>query len=238
MKRFRILWIAPLMLLAAASPAQPAAVSADTLWAGGDGKFESAPDTALVQFSISVQQPELKAAYAKAQESAQNVRQTLQANGINPRDAEISSLSMTPRYSWSPKRKLVGFQVDSHVTIKVRDFGKLGPILESFSQLDTSDGVSLGYTLEDIESAKAKAVEDAYRKARLNAETLAHAGGRALGAMSYASVDASDFSPQPRPMLMRMDKSAASGAMASPVEDFAPSKITLTAHVNVLFQLK
>ena len=58
--------------------AQPNPISPDTLWAGGDGKFESAPDTALVQFSISVQQPELKAAYAKAQESAQNIRQTLQ----------------------------------------------------------------------------------------------------------------------------------------------------------------
>ena len=57
--------------------------------------------------------------------------------------------------------------------------------------------------------------------------------------MSYASVDASDYSSAPRPMLMRMeDKLAASATMASPVEDFAPSKITLTAHVNVLFQLK
>ena len=94
----RILWIAPLLLLAAAALAQQTPVSADTLWAGGDGKFQSAPDTALVQFSISVQQPELKAAYAKAQDSAQNIRQTLQTNGIDPRDAEIGSFSMTPRY--------------------------------------------------------------------------------------------------------------------------------------------
>ncbi len=36
--------------------------------------------------------------------------------------------------------------------------------------MDTSDGLSLSYTLEDIEAAKAKAVEDAYRKARRNAE--------------------------------------------------------------------
>ena len=44
------------------------------------------------------------------------------------------------------------------------------PSSTAFSQIDTSDGVSLSYTLEDIEAAKAKAVEDAYRKARLNAE--------------------------------------------------------------------
>ncbi len=55
--------------------------------------------------------------------------------------------------------------------------------------------------------------------------------------MSYASVDATEFLPQPRPMMMRMAASQAS-APPSPVEDFTPSKITLTVHVNVLFHLK
>ena len=109
----------------------------------------------------------------------------------------------------------MGFQVNSHVTIKVHDFGKLGPIIDSFSQVDTTDSLSLSYTLENIDAAKAKAVEDAYRAARRNAEALAHAGGRTLGAMTYASVDANDFIPQPRPM-MRTEARANAGAAASP----------------------
>lgn len=238
MNRFRIPWIAPLLFLAAAALAQQTSpISPDTLWAGGNGKFESAPDTALVQFTVSVQQPELKAAYARAQQSAQNIRQTLRTNGIDPKDAEIGSFSMMPSYSWTPRRKLVGFQVNSSVTVKVHDFAKLGPLLESFSQLDTTDGVSLAYTLENIAEAKVQAVEDAYRTAHRNAEALANAGGRTLGAMSYASVDATEFLPQPRPMMMRMAASQA-GAPPSPMEDFTPSKITLTAHVNILFHLK
>jgi len=237
MNRLRIVWTLPLLLVAVAALAQQTPIAADTLWAGADGKFESAPDTALVQFSISVQQAELKAAYAHAQESAEKIRQTLRGNGLDPKDAEIGSFSMAPVYIWNPKRKLTGFQVNSHVTIKVRDFSKLGPLIDSFSQVDTTDSLSIGYTLENIDSAKAKAVEDAYRSARRNAEALARAGGRALGAMSYASVDASNFIPQPRPLMMK-SLAASELAATSPVQDFAPAKIIITAHVNVLFVLK
>jgi uncharacterized protein YggE len=161
----------------------------------------------------------------------------LQDNGINAKDAEIGYFSMAPVYKWQPKRQLVGFQINSHVSVKVRDFKKLGPIIEQFSQLDTTDSLNISYTLEDIEAAKAKAVEDAYRRARRNAEVLASAGGRTLGAMSYASVDVSEFVPQPRP-IMRMEAKATSLAAPSPVEEFAPAAISVTAHVNVLFTLK
>jgi len=236
MKRLRVGWIALIILTAWVALAQQTPVTPDTLWVGGDGKFESAPDTALVQFSVSVQQPEVKSAYAKAQESAENIRQTLRNNGIDPKDAEIGSFSMTPAYNWNPKRKLVGFQVNSHITIKIHDFSKLGPVLDSFSQVDTTDSLNISYTLENIEAAKAKAVEDAYHKAHLTAETLAHVSGRVLGPMSYASADVNQFAPQPRPMMMRAQKMDA--AAPSPLQDFAPTMITMTAHVNVLFQLK
>lgn len=238
MNCLRISWIATLVILAATALAQaPPVITPDTLWSGGNGRFESAPDTALVQFSISAQQAESKAAYAQAQESAQKIRQTLRTNGIDPKDAEIGSFSITPVYKWEPKRKLVGFQVNSQVIIKVHDFSKLAPIIDSFSQADTTDSLNLSYILEDIEAAKAKAVEDAYRKAHSNAEVLARAGGRTLGAMTYASVDASEFAPQPHPV-MRMEAKANALPGASPVEEFGPAKIAITAHVNVLFQLK
>lgn len=236
MRRSGFIWIVLLLLIAVGATAQPSTITPDTVWVGGDGKFESSPDTALVQFLISVQQTEMKSAYAEAQKSAENIRQTLRESGLDPKDAEIGAFSMAPVYEWNPKRKLVGFRVSGHVTIKVHDFSKLGPVIEHFSQTDTTDSFSVSYTLENMEAAKAKAVEDAYRKAHLNAETLARAGGRTLGAMTYASVEANEFIPHPRPLMMSMAREKA--AAPSPIEDFTPSTITVTAHVNVLFQLK
>ncbi len=230
--------LALLLLVSVHALGQQTPVTPDTLWAGGDGKFESAPDTALVQFYISVQQTDLKAAYAKAQESAQRIREVLRNNGIDPKDAEIGSFNMAPAYDNSPKHKIVGYQVSSQVTVKIHDFTKLGPIIEGSSQTDTTNSLNLSYTLENIELAKGKAVEDAYQKARHNAEALGRAGGRAVGAMSYASVDVNEIMFQPRPMMMKAQVLNRAAEEPSPVQDFTPSQVTITAHVNVLFQLK
>jgi len=42
------------------------AAPANSLYVGADGKYESAPDTALFQFNISVQEESAQAAYRRA----------------------------------------------------------------------------------------------------------------------------------------------------------------------------
>ena len=54
------------------------------------------------------------------------------------------------------------------------------------------------YTLENMDQAKGKTVGDAYRRTRASADTLAQANGRALGPLSYASVDTFE-NPRPHP---------------------------------------
>ena len=54
----------------------------NSVYVGADGKFESAPDTAVIQFNISVQEDTSQAAYQHASKEAEQVRQVLHANGI------------------------------------------------------------------------------------------------------------------------------------------------------------
>ena len=56
---------------------------------GADGKFEANPDTALMQFNISAQEATSREAYDHASKSAEQVRQILRSNGIEPKSAEI-----------------------------------------------------------------------------------------------------------------------------------------------------
>jgi uncharacterized protein YggE len=95
----------------------------------------------------------------------------------------------------------------------------------------------LNYTLENMDEAKNKAVEDAYRRARNSAETLARASGRSLGELSYASIDT--FEPRViAPRVARPMAAMANAATPAPTEEFAPQTVTVTAHVNALFGLK
>src|SRR5207302_6792958 len=84
------------------------AAQPNTVFVGADGKFEANPDTAMVQFNISAQEANSRAAYDRASKAAEQVRQILRANGIEPKAAEIGYFSLQPVYDYkTAKRKLV-----------------------------------------------------------------------------------------------------------------------------------
>src|ERR1700674_2392725 len=210
----------------------------NTVYVGADGKFESAPDTALIQFNISVQEDTAQAAYQHASKDAEQVRQVLHANGIEPKAANLGFLSVQPVYDWkNPKQKVIGYRVTTDVTLKLKDFSKIGPITQQLADANVSERQTLNYTLENVDEAKNKAVEDAYRRARNSAETLARASGRALGELSYASVDTFENQRMPVPRMARA-MAAMDNAAPAPTEEFTPQNVTVTAHVNALFNLK
>jgi uncharacterized protein len=235
-------WLLPILLIIGsfASAQDRPAVTAqmNTIYVAADGKFEASPDTALVQFNISAQEDNARSAYDRASKAAEQIRQILRSNGIEPQAAQIGAFTIEPVYDYKPaKRKLVGYQVNASVSLKLKDFSKVAPIVQQLSDADITGDQSLSYTLEDTETAKSKAVEDAYRRARSEAETVARAGGRALDELLYASVDTFENQrvfPMVQPMTM---KASVAGAPA-PTEQFTPQTVTVTAHVNAMFALK
>jgi len=235
-----IFWMFALLLSTSTLVAQAPTVNAppNTLFTGADGKFESAPDTALVQFNISAQADNAKAAYDLASKQSEQVRQILRDNAIDPKNAQINSYAIEPVYDWkNPKRKLIGYRASTSVTLKLKDFAKVGPITQQLADSAVSESQSITYTLDNMDVAKSKAVEDAYRRARASAEALAKAAGRNVGELSYASVDTYEnvrpIMPMPRVMAMK-----AEAAAPAPTEEFSPQTMTVTAHVNALFNLK
>lgn len=211
---------------------------ANTIWVGADGKFEADPDTAVVQFNISAQEDNLQAANARASKAAEQVRQLLRTNGLDPKQAQVGMFSVQPVYDYkNPKRKLVGYRVDTSITIKVKDFAKIGPITQGLADMDVTGNQSLSYTLDDMDTAKIKAVEDALHRAHDGANAVARTSGRTLGDLSYASVDTYEM-PRPRPMAMAAKAATMSEAAPAPTEEFGAQKITVTAHVNAMYNLK
>jgi len=211
----------------------------NTVWVSADGKFESEPDTALVQFNISAQEEKLQDANDRATRAAEQVRQLLRANGIDPKDATVGRFAVQPVYDYkNPKRKLVGYRVDTDISVKLKDFTKVGPITQGIASMDVTDNQSLSYQLEDMDAAKIKAVEDALHRAHDEASAVARFSGRTLGELSYASVDTSERTPIMRPMMMAQASPMAASAAPPPTAEFGAQKITVNAHVNALYMLR
>ena len=233
--------LACVLVLTAPAAAQSPTLTAlpNTVFVGADGKFETAPDTALIQFNISAQADTAKEAYDQAAKEADATRQVLRANGIDPKSAEIGFFSLNPVYDWkNPKRKIIAYQVTTSVSLRLKDFSKIAPVTQQLADASVSESQSLSYTLDSTDEAKAKAVADAYRRARSSAHSLATASGRTLGELSYASVDTSENIRVFAPMQRRAMPMAMAAATPAPTEEFTPQNVTVTAHVNAMFVLK
>lgn len=210
----------------------------NTIYAGADGKFEAAPDTAVLHFDIGAQDDTSRGAYSKATAAADRVSQALTKNGIDSKAMQVGFYSVQPTYDWkNPKHKVIGYRVSTSLTLKLHDFAKIGAIIEQTADIDDMQNQSLSYTLENIEPAKARAAEDALRKARSQASAVAVAGGRTLGDLLYASVDVSQQVIVPVPMVQRAAMAGVAAPQA-PTSEFTPQNVTMNAHVNAMFALK
>jgi hypothetical protein len=188
--------------------------------------------------NVSVQDDSPQAAYQRASKNVDQVRQVLRANGLDTKVATVGFLSVQPMYEWKPKQRVIGYRVTTDVTLKLKDFSKIGPITQQLAEANVSETQTLNYTLENMDDAKNHAVEDAYRRARNSAETVARASGRSLGDLSYASVDTFENPRIVMPRQMSAMSAMAKAAPPAPTEEFTPQNVTVTAHVNALFNLK
>jgi len=210
----------------------------NTVYVGADGKFEAAPDTAVLRLDLASQQDTSRAAYDKVAAAADQVRKIMRDNGLDPKLAQVGFYAVQPMYDWkNPKRRVVGYRVDTTVTLKLRDFAKIGALTEQLANIEEAQNQSLSYDLDDVEQAKAKATDDAFKKARAQATAVATAGGRALGELVFASVDVN----QPVVVPMRaqgMMARTAAAATPAPTAEFTPQNVTINAHVSAVFALK
>jgi uncharacterized protein len=210
----------------------------NTIYVGADGKFDANPDTAQIDFNVSAQEDTSRAAYDHASKSVEQIRQILRNNGIEPKTAQVGFFAIEPVYDYNkPKRKLIAYRVNTNVSLKLKDFAKVPPIVEQLADTDITQNQTLNYTLEDMDAAKGKAVEDAFRRARESATSLARAAGRSLGQLSYASIDTFENIRGPVPMVGAMNRAMAASAPA-PTAEFTPQTVNVTAHVNAVFTLQ
>jgi uncharacterized protein YggE len=233
---FTLLAFASTTLLAQEHPT--VAAQQNSVYVGADGKYEATPDTAQIQFNVSVQDDTSQAAFQRESKNVEQVRQVLRANGIDPKAANIGFLSVQPIYERKdPRQRVIAYRVTTDVMLKLKDFSKVGPITQQLADANVSESQTLNYTLENMDEAKNRAVEDAYRRARSSADTLARASGRTLGELSYASVDTFE-NRGIMPRMARSMSAMSSAAVAAPTEEFTPQTVTVTAHVNALFNMK
>jgi uncharacterized protein len=146
---------------------------ADTLVVQADGTYEADPDLATMTFRIFAQEKELKKAYDEATQSMGRIATLAANNGLKKEEVSSGVLTVAPFYEGDRKKRARSYSVNGEIVLKVHDFSRIGPILDSSVDDGIADFRSLTYSLSDEEAAKKLAV----------AEAMKHAIGRASVAL-------------------------------------------------------
>ena len=152
----RVLQAAVVLLLAAFSAAaqtQDVKYVADTVVVQAEGQYEADPDLATLTFQVSVQDKELRKAYERATESLNRIVRLAERNRLAKDDVSTGSFTVFPIYDWNDrKRKARAYRVESRVTLRVRDFTRIGTLIDESVEEGIVDFRSLTYSLADEEA--------------------------------------------------------------------------------------
>lgn len=213
----------------------PSAPPARTLSVDGSAEMHIAPDTALVTTGVTTEGDTAAAALVANSAALAKVIAAIRAFGVEPKDLQTSTLSLTPRY-YRPEKptaadrpRIIGYTASNEVTARVHDLDKLGDLLDKVTLAGANriDGIAFAVANQEglLDEARRKAVADAKRKADL----YAAAGGFTLGRIMTLSEESA---PSFRPLMARA--APAPAAVAVPVE---AGEATLSVRVHVVWSL-
>lgn len=199
----------------------------------GRGEVQAKPD--LAQVSVGVVSEAKTAAEALSQNNAamRRLLETLQTRGVESRDVQTTSFNVSPRYQHDEQGRelprIVGYQVNNQVQVRVRQLDGLGPVLDELVRDGANQVHGIAFSIAEpaalLDETRTKAMEDARRKAEL----LARAAGVRLG-RPLAIVEAGAALPQPMPMQRMM---AAESAVP-----IASGELGLESQVTVSYALE
>lgn len=150
----------------------------------GKGEAVSIPDIATFSFSVTENAKTVQEAQAKATEKINNALKAIKASGVDEKDLKTISYSINPHYEYnqivcvaypcpSGKSVLSGYDVSQTIQVKIRDLSKAGAMFDTIGSAGVQNVDGLTFSIDDIDSVKAKARTEAINNAKAKAEILA-----------------------------------------------------------------
>ena len=244
-RALRLLPWLTLALVAAvmAMPRPAAAQEPETarLFVRGQATISVRPDVAVVTLGAVVRRESAGAAFDQANSLINQVNQLLRAQGVPERDVTTRQLSLTPEFGRPPSEggpaPLVAWRAVNLLSIKIRDFGTIGQVIDGAARILGNDAQISGITfmVEDTDRFARAARDEAIADARQRAEQMAAAAGvRLVRILSITETSA----PPPTPTQFAVTAAAPAAApVARAAPEVAPGEQNLTVTVEIVYEI-
>jgi uncharacterized protein YggE len=205
----------------------------------GKGEILIMPDIASFNFSIIESGANVGEAQKKATAKNNDIIEYLKEKGLEPRDIKTTGYNAYPKYEYvaaSGEQNLIGYEVNQTVTVKVRDADMAGDLLSEVGNRGVSNVSGLTFTVDDEDTLKRQARDQAIEDAKEQAVKLSEQLGVRLGKIiGYYELENPGY---PYPMhedASMMKSSVAPQALPPQIER---GEQTIRAQVSVTFEIE
>lgn len=158
----------------------------------GEGSVFLKPDIATIYLTVTTQAPLLQDAARENTGKNNKIIAFLKSKGVEEKDIKTTSYNVSPQYQYDNRPcsgnicppnsppKIVGYEVNNSVEVKVRQLDALGGILDGAVGAGANNVSGPNFTVDDESVAKDAARKIALEKAIVKAEILAREMGVSL----------------------------------------------------------
>ncbi len=220
----------------------------------GEGKVAAIPDIASFTFSVISEGKDIAGIQKDNTEKTNSIIAFIKSKGVEDKDIKTQNYNLEPRYQYyscptplakgtspesfpirpCPPAEIVGYTITQTVSVKIRNFSKIGDILSGVVQKGANQTSQLEFTIDDAAALQNKAKQEAIEKARRQAEAIAQAGGFKIGRL--ISVDESAVFPYPMAMSRGAAVYAEKSTVAPPVIE--PGSQEIIATVTLRYEIR
>lgn len=229
------------------SSIQPSAYRSFSVTA--EGKVTTIPDIAQISFGVTTEGgKDVGKLQSDNTKKMNDIIALLKQNGIDKKDLQTTNYSIQPRTQYydcsrtfssatkvCPPSEVVGYTISQNVSVKMRDFSKIGAVLSGVAKLGATNVSGLTFTIDDPDTAKAEARAEAVYKAKAKARMMAKSGGFSVGKLLSISEDYGGYRGYEMMSYAPMMKADSSGLPTPTIEAGSED---VTVNVTLQYEIK
>ncbi len=146
------------------------------------GKTFVKPDIAVVNLGVITEGMKIKDITKENMEKMNAVLTEVKNLGIEEKDIQTTKYDLSPRYEYLEKGERVfkGYTITQSARVKIRNFEKIGDVLDKASEKGANSISDLQFTIEEPEKVSEVARKEAIEKAKAKAVQVASQSGLKL----------------------------------------------------------
>ncbi len=202
----------------------------------GQGKVYVKPDIATVTLGLKTDGNNVQKITETNVIIMNKILNDLKGLGIEDKDIKTTQYSVAPKYNWIERLGNIpdGYTIEQNIQVKIRNFDKIGEVLNIASNHGANITNSLQFTVDDPENFKEQARAEAIKKAKANAENLAKESGVKLGKLVNVYENYNSY-----PTMYDTAKLGMGGASEfSPAPIIQPGQQEINVTINLTYQVR